>query len=77
MDNAGGMEMLDTTEELIQEVRHAFVIEVHLDDLTQVGVHQFHHQIDIGKLLKGPLWCEGIQQPNHLSTHQSLVTFIS
>lgn len=74
MNDAGGMEVLDATEELVEEVGHALVIEVHLDDLAQVGVHQLHHQVDVGKLLKRPLRCKGIQQANHLQAHTLLYT---
>ena len=45
VNDTGRVEVLDATEHLVEEVGHALVVEVHLDDLTQVGVHQLHHQV--------------------------------
>lgn len=37
--------MFDTTEHLVEQVGHALVIKVHLYHLTQVRIHQLHHQV--------------------------------
>jgi hypothetical protein len=36
------------------------MVEVHLDDLTQIRVHEFHDKVDILEFLEGALWCESI-----------------
>jgi len=43
--------MLDSTEHLVQEIRHSLMVQVHLYDLTQIGVHEFHHKVNVLKLL--------------------------
>lgn len=45
MDDAGRVEVLDAAEQLVEQVGHALVVELHLDHLTQVRVHQLHHQV--------------------------------
>lgn len=37
--------MFDATQHLVEEVGHSLVVELHLDHLAQVGVHQLHHQV--------------------------------
>ena len=49
------MQVLDAAQHLVQEVAHALVVQVHLDDLAQVGVHQLHHQVHILELLQALL----------------------
>lgn len=39
------MKMLDATKHLIEQIGDAFVIKLHLNDLTQIGIHQFHDQV--------------------------------
>jgi len=43
--DAGGVEVFDATQHLVEEVGHSLVVEVHLDHLTQVRIHQLHHQV--------------------------------
>ncbi len=50
MNNAGCMQITNTAQHLIEQIGHAFVIEVHLNNLTQIRVHQFHHYVQIGKV---------------------------
>ncbi len=66
VDYAGQMEVFDTAEHLIEQVRHPLVIQIHLNHLTEVGIHQLHDQIDIRKFTDGFLWCEGVEQTNDL-----------
>ena len=47
VDDAGGMEMLDAAKHLIEQIRHSFVVQIHLNDLAQIGIHQFHDQIHV------------------------------
>ena len=39
------MQMFDAAQQLVEQVRHPLVIQLHLDHLTQVGIHQLHHQV--------------------------------
>ena len=47
MNDTGRVEMLDAAQHLVQQVGHPLVVQVHLDDLAQVGVHELHDQVDI------------------------------
>jgi hypothetical protein len=60
------MQMLYTAQHLIEQIAHALVVKVHLDDLAQVGVHQLHHQVHVLELLQAALRCECIQQTDYL-----------
>lgn len=66
MDYSSGVQMLDTAKHLVEKIRHAFVIEIHLDNLAQIGVHQLHDQIYILKLVQRALWSERIQKTDYL-----------
>ena len=37
--------MFDTTEHLIEEIGHPLVVQIHLDHLAKIGIHQLHDQI--------------------------------
>ena len=39
------MQVFDTTQHLIKQVRQTLVVQLHLNHLTQVSIHQLHHQI--------------------------------
>lgn len=43
--DAGSMQVFDATEHLIKQVGESLVVQLHLDDLAQVRIHQLHHQI--------------------------------
>ena len=60
MDDAGEVEVLDAAEHLVEEVGHALVVQVHVDHLAQVGVHQLHHDVQIKKLFQRFLGREAI-----------------
>lgn len=45
MNDASGVEVFYTAQHLVEEVGQPLVIQLHLYDLTQVGVHQLHDQI--------------------------------
>lgn len=45
MNDASGMEVFYTAQHLVQEIGQPLVIQLHLYDLAEVGVHQLHHQI--------------------------------
>ena len=56
------MKMLDSAQHLIEKVGHAFVIQVHLNHLAEICIHQLHDEVDVGKLRNRFLWREGIEQ---------------
>ena len=60
MDNAGEVEVFDATEHLVEEVGHPLMVQVHVDHLTQVGVHQLHHDVQIKELFQRLLRSETI-----------------
>ena len=47
MDNSGRMKMLDAAEHLVEQIRHPLVVQIHLNDLAQIGIHELHHQIHV------------------------------
>lgn len=61
MNNTGRMQMLDSAQHLVQQIRHSFMVEVHLNDLAKIGVHQLHHQVDILEVLQCALRCKCVQ----------------
>lgn len=66
MNNAGGVQVLDAAQHLVEEVRHTLVIQIHLDHLTQIRVHELHHQVHILKLVQRPLRRERVQKTDYL-----------
>lgn len=45
VNNAGWVQMFDTAQHLVEQVGHSLVVELHLNHLAQVGVHQLHDEI--------------------------------
>lgn len=37
--------MFDTAQHLVKQVGHSLVVELHLNHLAQVGIHQLHDEI--------------------------------
>lgn len=64
--DAGRVQMLDAAQHLIEQVTHPLVIQVHLNHLTQIRVHQLHHQVDILELFQRYLRRERIQQTDYV-----------
>jgi len=56
--------MLDATEHLVEKVGHPLMVQVHVDHLAKVGIHQFHHNVEIEELLEGLLRGEAVEQPD-------------
>lgn len=52
--------MFDAAQHLIEQIRHSLVIEIHLNDLTQVRVHELHDEIDILEFFQCALGCERV-----------------
>lgn len=53
MDDPCRMQVFYPAEHLVEEVGHSFVVQVHVDDLAEVRVHQFHHEVDVGEGVEG------------------------
>lgn len=66
VDYARRVEVLYAAEHLVEQVRHALVVQVHLYHLAEVGVHELHHQVDVLELLEGPLGGEGVQEADYV-----------
>lgn len=45
MNDASGMQVFDTTQHLIEQIGQPLMVQLHLNDLAQVGIHQLHHQV--------------------------------
>ena len=39
VDDAGEVEVLDAAEHLVEQIWHSFMIQIHIDHLTEVGIH--------------------------------------
>jgi len=48
------------------------VVQLHLDDLTQVCVHVLHHQVEIVELVQTALGRVRIQQFDYLTRHKGV-----
>ena len=75
MDDAGEVEVLDAAEHLVEEVGHALVVQVHVDHLAQVGVHQLHHDVEVQEVLQRLLRRERVQEADDLSADDGKRTF--
>lgn len=45
VNDAGRVQMFDAAQHLIEKVGHPLVVQLHLNHLAQVGVHQLHHKV--------------------------------
>lgn len=45
MDDAGRVQVSDATQDLVEQVGHPLMVQVHVDHLAEAGIHQLHHQI--------------------------------
>lgn len=43
MDDSRRVEVLDSAQHLVQQIGQALVVQLHLNDLAEVGVHQLHY----------------------------------
>ena len=66
MDDAGEVEVLDAAQHLVQEVGHPLVVQVHVDHLAQVGVHQLHHDVQVKELFQRFLRRETIEKTDNV-----------
>lgn len=66
MNNASCMEMLNAAKHLIEQIRKAFVVQIHLNDLAQIRVHQFHHNVQITEIVERFLRSECVQKADYL-----------
>lgn len=46
--DAGGVQVLNSAQHLVEQVGQPLVVQLHLDHLAEVGVHQLHHQVPAG-----------------------------
>lgn len=78
MNDSGGVEVFNAAQHLVEEIRKPLMIQLHLYDLTQVGVHQLHHQIS-GKDPTEAFKTLGKQKEvkNLTTTNTNLVTYTS
>lgn len=58
------MQMPNATEDLVEEIGHPLMVQVHVYNLAQAGIHQLHHQIPKRRgaqrqEVKPSKWCKG------------------
>lgn len=70
MNNASGVQVLDAAQHLVEKIRHTLVIQIHLDHLTQVRVHELHHQVHVLKLVQRSLRRERVQKTDYLQDNK-------
>ena len=66
VDDAGEVEVLDAAQHLVEEVGHALMVQVHVDHLAQVRVHELHHDVEVEEVLQRLLGRERVQEANNL-----------
>lgn len=66
MDDAGLVEVVDAAEHLVEKEAHPLVVELHVDDLTEVGVHELHAQVHVVELAEGLLRRVRVEQLDNL-----------
>lgn len=66
--DAGRVQMFDATQHLVEQVGHPLVVQLHLNHLAQVGVHQLHHKVpETGRNKKNICICKFPQTVPQLS----------
>lgn len=45
MDDPSRVEVFDAAQHLIEQIGQPLVVQLHLNDLAQVGIHQLHNQV--------------------------------
>lgn len=45
VDDAGWVQVFDSTQHLVEQVGHSLMVQLHLNDLAEVCVHQLHDQV--------------------------------
>lgn len=63
------MKMFDTTQHLIKKIGHSFMVQLHLNHLAEICIHEFHHYVAYKEKKKNnqiilPFYC--ILSLNHL-----------
>lgn len=43
------MQVSDAAEDLVEQVGHPLMVQVHVNDLAQARIHQLHHQVPTDK----------------------------
>ena len=44
--------MFDAAEHLVEEVGHPLVVQVHVDDLAEIRVHELHDDVEVKEVLQ-------------------------
>lgn len=52
------------------------MVQIHLDNLTQVGVHKFHDEINILELFQWPLRCKRVQKSDYLQKKERILSIL-
>ncbi len=66
MNDAGSVKMANAAQHLIEQIAHSLMVEIHLNHLTQIRIHQFHDDVQIGEIFQRFLRCERVQQADDL-----------
>lgn len=45
MDDPSRMEVFNSTQHLVQQIGQPLVVQLHLNDLAKVGIHQLHYKV--------------------------------
>ena len=73
VDDTGEVEVLDAAQHLVEEVGHALMVQVHVDHLAQVRVHELHHDVEVEEVLQRLLGRECVQEANNLRVQNTMV----
>ena len=73
VDDTGEVEVLDAAQHLVKEVGHALMVQVHVDHLAQVRVHELHHDVEVKEVLQRLLGRECVQEANNLRVQNTLI----
>ena len=73
VDDAGEVEVLDAAQHLVEEIGHALMVQVHVDHLAQVRVHELHHDVEVKEVLQRLLGRERVQKANNLRVQNTMV----
>ena len=51
--DAGGVQVFDSAQHLVEQVGQPLVVQLHLNHLAEVSIHQLHHEIPAGEPQRG------------------------
>lgn len=66
VDYSSTVKMSDAAEHLVEQIGESLVVQIHLDHLAKVRIHQFHYDVEVIELVKAFLRSEAVEDSDYL-----------